>query len=98
MIVIFVKNNVYGENENVIFLGCYNDMETCKQTIIKDANEYINCLSEDANEYINCLSEDENECDESYYVVFDENTKEEKKKFFVKNFELKATVKVEKIE
>ena len=87
MIVIFVKNNVYGENENVIFLGCCNDMETCKQTIIKDANEYINCLSED-----------EIECDESYYVVFDENTKEEKKKFFVKNFELKATVEVEKIE
>lgn len=87
MIVIFVKNNVYGENENAIFLGCCNDMETCKQTIIKDANEYINCLSED-----------EIECDESYYVVFDENTKEEKKKFFVKNFELKATVEVEKIE
>ena len=87
MIVIFVKNNTYGENENVIFLGCYNDMETCKQTIIKDANEYINCLSED-----------EIECDESYYVVFDENTKEEKKKFFVKNFELKATVEVERIE
>ena len=27
MIVIFVKNNAYGENEDVIFLGCCNDME-----------------------------------------------------------------------
>ena len=82
MIVIFVKNNAYGENEDVIFLGC------CKQTIIKDVNEYIK---------INDISEDE-ECDESYYVVFDENTKEEKKKFFVKDFELKVTVEVEKSE
>lgn len=88
MILIFVKNNAYGENEDVIFLGCCNDMETCKQTIIKDVNEYIK---------INDISEDE-ECDESYYVVFDENTKEEKKKFFIKDFELKVTVEVEKIE
>ena len=89
MIVILVKNNAYGENEDVIFLGCCNDMKTCEQAIIKDVNEYIN---------INCLSEDEIENDESYYVVFDENTKEEKKKFFVKDFEVKVTVEVEKIE
>lgn len=88
MIVIFVNNNAYGENEDVIFLGCCNDMEICKQTIIKDVNEYIR---------INDISEDEIECNESYYVVFDENTKEEKKKFFVKNFELKATVEIEEI-
>lgn len=88
MIVIFVKNSAYGENEDVIFLGCCNDMETCKQTIIKDVNEYIK---------INDISEDK-EYDESYYVVFDENTKEEKKKFFIKDFELKVTVEVEKIE
>lgn len=89
MIVIFVKDNTYGENEDVIFLGCCNDMETCKQTIIKDVNEYIK---------INDISEDEIENDESYYVVFDENAKEEKKKFFVKDFEVKVTVEVEKIE
>ena len=93
MIVIFVKKNAYGENENVIFLGCYDDMKSCKQAIIKNANEYVNCLLEDE---IEC--DDETECDESYYVVVDENTKKEKKKFFVKNFELKTTVEDQKIE
>ena len=89
MIVIFVKKDESENNEDVIFLGCYNDMKSCKQAIIKNVNEYIK---------INNISEYEIEYDESYYVVFDENTKEEKKKFFVKNFELKATVEVERIE
>ena len=88
MVVIFV-NKKESYNEDVIFLGCYNDMESCKQAIIKNVNEYIK---------INETSEDEIENDESYYVVFDENTKEEKKKFFVKDFEVKVTVEVEKIE
>ena len=89
MIVIFVKKNAYGENENVIFLGCYDDMKSCKQAIIKNANEYVN-----KNE----LQINEIEDDESYYVVFDTNTKEEKEKFFVRDCKLKVTVEVEDIE
>ena len=89
MIVIFVKKGGSENNEDVIFLGCYNDMESCKQAIIKNVNEYIKT---------NEISEYEIEDDESYYVVFDENTKEEKKKFFVKDFEVKVTIEVEKIE
>lgn len=88
MIVIFVKKDGSENNEDVIFLGCYNDMESCKQAIIKNVNEYIK---------INDISECEIEDDESYYVVFDENTKEEKKKFFVNDCVVKVTVEIEEI-
>ena len=85
MIVIFVKKDGYDNGEDVIFLGCYNDMKSCKQAIIKDVNEYVR---------INDFSEYEIEDDESYYVVFDENTKEEKKKFFVNDCVVKVTVEI----
>lgn len=88
MVVIFVKKCGSYNIEGVIFLGCYNDMESCKQAIIKNVNEYIKT---------NDISECEIEEDESYYVVFDENTKEEKKKFFVNNCVVKVTVEVEEI-
>ena len=87
MVVIFVKKEEFC-NEDVIFLGCYNDMESCKQAIIKNVNEYIR---------INGTSEDEIEDDESYYVVFDENTKEKIKKFFVNDCAVKVTVEIEEI-
>lgn len=87
MVVIFVKKD-NSENEDVIFLGCYNDMESCKQAIIKNVNEYIR---------INGTSEYEIEDDESYYVVFDENTKKEIKKFFVNDCVVKVTVEIEEI-
>ena len=88
MIVIFVKKDGSENNEDIIFLGCYNDMKSCKQAIIKNMNEYIKT---------NDISENEIEYDESYYVVFDENTKEEKKKFFVNDCVVKVTVEVEEI-
>ena len=88
MIVIFVNKYSSDNNEGVIFLGCYNGMESCKQAIIKNVNEYIRT---------NDISECEIEDDESYYVVFDENTKEEKKKFFVNDCVVKVTVEVEEI-
>ena len=88
MIVIFVKKDESENNEDVIFLGRYNDMESCKQAIIKNVNEYIKT---------NNISEYEIEYDESYYVVFDENTKEEKKKFFVNDCIVKVTVEIEEI-
>ena len=88
MIVIFVKKDESENNEDVIFLGCYNDMKSCKQAIIKNVNEYIKT---------NNISEYEIEYDESYYVVFDENTKEEKKKFFVNDCIVKVTVEIEEI-
>ena len=86
MVVIFVKKEE-SYNEDVIFLGCYNDMKSCKQAIIKNVNEYIR---------INGTSEYEIEDDESYYAVFDENTKEEIKKFFVNDCVVKVTVEIEK--
>lgn len=87
MVVIFVKKEE-PYNEDVIFLGCYNDMKSCKQAIIKNVNEYIR---------IKGTSEYEIEDDESYYVVFDENTKEEKKKFFVNDCVVKVSVEIEEI-
>ena len=87
MIVIFVKNDTSYVNEDIIFLGRYNDMESCKQVIIKDVNEYIK---------INDFSECDVENEESYYAVFDENTKE-KTKFFVHNFVIKTTVEIKEI-
>lgn len=90
MTVIFTMNDKNNRNEDTLFVGCYDDMESCKQAILKHVNEYIE---------VNIIfSEDEIRNDESYYVVFDENTKEEKKKFFVKNFELKATVEVTELQ
>ena len=84
MIVIFVRNDIFNQNENVIFVGCYDDMESCKQAIIENATEYINEIK---------LEIDEIQNDESYYIVFDTNTKEEKGKFFVHDF--KVNIKVE---
>ena len=89
MIVIFVRNDSLNQNKYTAFVGCYDDMKSCKQAIIKNANEYIN-----KNE----LQINEIEDDESYYVVFDTNTKEEKGKFFVRGCKLKVTVEVEDIE
>ena len=89
MIVIFVRNDSLNQNKYTTFVGCYDDMKSCKQAIIKNANEYVN-----KNE----LQINEIEDDESYYVVFDTNTKEEKEKFFVRDCKLKVTVEVEDIE
>lgn len=89
MIVIFVRNDSLNQNEDTLFVGCYDDMKSCKQAIIKNANEYV-----DKNE----LQINEIEDDESYYVVFDTNTKEEKEKIFVRDCKLKVTVEVEDIE
>ena len=86
MIVVFVMNDIYNENEGATFVGYYDDMESCKQAIVKDATEYINKKGFQLNEIPD---------DESYYVVFDTNTKEEKEKFFVRDF--KASVKVEEL-
>ena len=86
MTVVFVMNDIFRQNKDATFVGCYDDMESCKQAIIEDATEYIN-----KNE----IQSDEISNDESYYVVFDTNTKEEKGKFFVHDF--KVNIKIEVI-
>ena len=83
MIVIFTMNDNHNMNEDTLFVGCYSDMESCKQAILKDVNEYIK-----ANEF----SKDEITRDESYYTVFD--TEEKGKKFFVCDFVTKTSVEV----
>ena len=84
MTVVFVMNDIFSQNKDATFIGCYDDMESCKQAIIEDATEYINK---------NKIQLDEISNDESYYVVFDTNTKEEKGKFFVHDF--KVNIKIE---
>ena len=41
MTVIFTMNDIHNMNEDTLFVGCYSDMESCKQAILKDVNEYI---------------------------------------------------------
>lgn len=87
MTVIFTINDNHNMNEDTLFVGCYDDMESCKQAILKNVNEYIK---------VNEFSESEITNNESYYTVFDTNTK--KVKFFVCDFVTKTSVEVTELQ
>lgn len=87
MTVIFTMNDNHNMNEDTLFVGCYNDMESCKQAILKNVNEYIK---------VNEFSESEITNNESYYTVFD--AEEKGKKFFVCDFVTKTSVEVTELQ
>ena len=87
MTVIFTMNDIHNMNEDTLFVGCYSDMESCKQAILKDVNEYIK---------VNEFSESEITNNESYYTVFD--TEKKGKKFFVCDFVTKTSVEVTELQ
>ena len=86
MTVIFTMNDIHNMNKDTLFVGCYNDMESCKEAILKNVNEYIK---------VNEFSESEISNDESYYTIFDT---EEKKRFFVCDFVTKTSVEVTELQ